>query len=495
MALTIKIGKTNKRINSTSQSFSSSNTFNNVYLKEDCSIDNPVFIIQGTPEKYNYCEWSGRYYWIDETIITDWKHYEVHCHLDPLATYKSSIMGSSVYAVYANSSNWNELVDDTRIQPEKLLYEYTAVKNQVFGANMISNNGCVVMTFFSAVGSYGVNPGVHTAVMTVGNFRECLKDISSIQWDEGITEFYELFAKTIQAFAGNGSWCDNIYSAFWLPINPGSITGEGVNGHTGITIGGLLADNISWKEVNQNLVIKNDDSGNIIDLSALWSTVAPTGGKAFLRNPRFTSMQLSTPSGVVGIDCSSLTQMTKLRIVATLAVTTGDWAVKIMNNDLNGEVIGMCSGNMAVDLMGLVVDSPDLMSQVAQTAFNASLGAAVVATTAEFGVNTGINGGNLVASPMIHQAPTIPIKGSCASMFLGSSPAEIKFISVTMGPQDIDNYTSFCNKYGYPCNKYISLSGYSGYLQCYNTSVSANGANDKDKQFINMCMNNGIYIE
>ena len=58
-------------------------------------------------------------------------------------------------------------------------------------------------------------------------------------------------------------------------------------------------------------------------------------------------------------------------------------------------------------------------------------------------------------------------------------------------------YSNFCNQYGYPCNKYISLSGYSGYVKTVGISVQGgNGLNQSELATINSYMNNtGIYIE
>lgn len=491
--ITITLGMISKRINSTKSTMGTSYNFTGCFLKENTSINNPVIIVYGTFRKYNYMEWSGRYYWVDETITIDWNRFEVHCHLDPLATYKGSITGSSVYAVYANSSHWNQYVDDTRMQPEKLLYEYTDVKSNVFGADILSETGCVVMTFFQAIPSNNCNPGIHTAVLSVSQFRACLTDLSSIQWDQGITEFLELFTKTIQAFAGNGSWADNVYSCIWLPVDISKISGEG---RYGLAVGGLLADNVSWKEIPQNYMIKNDSTSNKIDLSAYWNTLSE-GGKAFLRQSRFSSGQLITPSGAVPVDMSTLMQVDHLQISAVLNVGNGNWCLRVHNTNLNGECLASASGCLGINLMGLVVDSPDFLSQGAQTVFNAALGGAATAVLSEFGTRTGIDPGNLIASPLVHQAPACPIGSSSPAMFLDAHPAQVKLVIITMGPALIQNdeYISFCNKYGYPCNRYISLGSYSGYVKCFNTSIACSGASQSEEQFVNACLNSGIYIE
>ena len=59
-----------------------------------------------------------------------------------------------------------------------------------------------------------------------------------------------------------------------------------------------------------------------------------------------------------------------------------------------------------------------------------------------------------------------------------------------------DYYINYCNQYGYPVNKYLTLGDISGYCQCIGASVEgATGASDASKSTINSYINTGIYIE
>ena len=85
--------------------------------------------------------------------------------------------------------------------------------------------------------------------------------------------------------------------------------------------------------------------------------------------------------------------------------------------------------------------------------------------------------------------------GSVTSMFLTDTPGLITIYAEVWAPADIANYTNYCNRYGYPCNKYLKLSNISGFLQCAGASISASGATDSMLSTLNSYVNSGIYYE
>ena len=78
-------------------------------MREACSIVNPVFTIEDftsfNPATANYCYIAsfGRYYYINNIVVITNKLYEVHCHVDVLASFKSGIRSNS--AVIARQEN------------------------------------------------------------------------------------------------------------------------------------------------------------------------------------------------------------------------------------------------------------------------------------------------------------------------------------------------------------------------------------------------------
>ena len=110
---TVAFGSFSKRRNSTKQPQSLSDQ-KTVTLKDSCSQDRPVFICTGNNFNYNYCMWASKYYFIDEIVSLKNNLIEIHCILDPLATYKTEILASTQYVCYSSQSG-NAWLPDTRI--------------------------------------------------------------------------------------------------------------------------------------------------------------------------------------------------------------------------------------------------------------------------------------------------------------------------------------------------------------------------------------------
>jgi len=98
-----------KRQNSTKQP--NGGTQHDVYLKDACSILHPVFLIDGVETSANYCQWEGRYYFIDDIVLNNRNIYELHCTFDPLATWKSAIGSSTQYVLRSASQSDGSIVD------------------------------------------------------------------------------------------------------------------------------------------------------------------------------------------------------------------------------------------------------------------------------------------------------------------------------------------------------------------------------------------------
>lgn len=111
-----------KRMNSTKQpteaDLAAGKTFNNLTLKELTNIDNPVLKLAGATDNdyaYNYAyvhDW-GRYYHIKTADLRHQDIYTARLELDDLATYKSQILNTSAYIVYA-STGFNRWIRDDR---------------------------------------------------------------------------------------------------------------------------------------------------------------------------------------------------------------------------------------------------------------------------------------------------------------------------------------------------------------------------------------------
>lgn len=99
-----------KRNNSTKQP-SGSGTAYTVYLKDNVSVLAPVFRIEGIDLTVTYCQWNGRYYFVRDIVLSNNAIYEVHCEIDPMATWKSAIGSSSQYVLRSASQSDGTIVD------------------------------------------------------------------------------------------------------------------------------------------------------------------------------------------------------------------------------------------------------------------------------------------------------------------------------------------------------------------------------------------------
>lgn len=133
----ISIGHINKRVNSTMQPDWNSMRVGNfdVTLKDGSSLLNPVFELSthktfNSLSRCNYLEWHSdaqsdqkhNYYWIDE-IVSDYDgYYTIHCHRDPLATFKGAI--TNYQGIIARLSNtYREEIRDAELMASSQIIE------------------------------------------------------------------------------------------------------------------------------------------------------------------------------------------------------------------------------------------------------------------------------------------------------------------------------------------------------------------------------------
>ena len=89
-------------------------------FKDATSIENPIIELNSFGEiditscNYCYIDDIDKYYWIDDIVLVTAKIAELHCSLDPLATYKDEILDQSAYVLYS-ASRYDKYLPDLRI--------------------------------------------------------------------------------------------------------------------------------------------------------------------------------------------------------------------------------------------------------------------------------------------------------------------------------------------------------------------------------------------
>lgn len=525
--MNITIGNTSKRINSTSHTFSG--TTLSCKLKEPCSMQSPVFKVQGLTKGnlYNYASFEGRYYWVDDIIYKTFNIQEVHCHLDPLATYASAIKGSKVYAKYADASHWNQDMDDLRFYPETQVTASWA--DATCFSSTIDNDG----TFVIKIMSCGPNEqGMRTYAMDKTAFAGMLTDLQGFMngYTQGVVgtvvDVMQFIANIWGALGGSGSWSDNILSCRWVPFAVSDYTGTQANY---IELGAVPC---TGQSAGTCLRVANGMSldRHYTPISIPWT--ADAQANPFLKNPRWSSIQVSTPSGYKEIDVTDLKDQTQLGWISCLDRLSGMWSGKIVENYSDtGKILASFSGQVGLDMMGLIGSGSSIASQMTN-AFStaASLGLSAVSTVqvsegtthttslvtktndkgettqkyeendapSYHSVSSGISGSFLPTGVCVG-SPSGSIGGGATDLYLYINATSRGMVRVKMTqykPKDLANYTAYCDRYGYPCNAYLTVGDVSGYICCVGANVqSATGISQENQSTINSYLNSGLYIE
>ena len=91
----------NKRKNSTKRP--SGGHKRNVVLLDDVSLYSPIFQSEYWDYNDNYCKWAGRFYYVTDVVTKNQNIFEVHCEIDPLATWKDDIMATTAFVTFSTS--------------------------------------------------------------------------------------------------------------------------------------------------------------------------------------------------------------------------------------------------------------------------------------------------------------------------------------------------------------------------------------------------------
>lgn len=411
---TVKFGMSTKPINSTSRVFYGGSVYEaNCKLKEPCSEQSPVFIVQGLTKGnfYNFAQWGDRYYWIDDIVYTTNLIQEVSCHLDPLATFRDYIKNNKYYVVYGDSSHWNQWVDDVRIHPEK---EATFTEGTYFdmfhdtdsGKTLHINDtfdGTVIIRVLESANQDVIdqirnrhpnfpsfNPvehqGVNTYAIPFQYFGKWLCDMadtlgicvegpfqtgsSSTGW---ALELVQAIAKAWSGVCGAGSWRDNVLSVTYMPIPisdyenylgsskfipmKGFLMGAipaFINNPNGNTVIRLFTSPVEmWVGLNQEVTLPWHDRTAKPGSSVINAGI--NNKYSFLRNNRWADFQLITPNGCIDFDTTIVRNNDKVGIWTSLDLMTGNWVMKVSEQPGGyGETLGTVSGCIGINLMDFI---------------------------------------------------------------------------------------------------------------------------------------------
>lgn len=110
MSIPVKLGNTTKRINSTAVPNAALWDQYDVVLKQDTSLEAPVFLLQGNIVDfvgYNYAVGAGvvqGFFWIADIVSVARGRVEIHCVRDVLADNKTAIMSTNAFIEFGQNT-------------------------------------------------------------------------------------------------------------------------------------------------------------------------------------------------------------------------------------------------------------------------------------------------------------------------------------------------------------------------------------------------------
>ena len=511
------IGVMSKRLNSTKQSFSG--TAHACVMKDPQSRETPTFLVTGAPMQHsNYMSFNGWYYWIDDIISETNNMYRIRAHVDPLATWKSAIAGTSAFVNFGPKSHWNNQILDPRLRPDQI--EYTNLGTQAFDCFDYSS-GCVIMRVLSLDGGAGEG-GIQTICGSMASFKAVLDDYAT-GLDTDLSNMQTDFEKLMGKMAGLGNALDAIVSAVWIPFKLSDISsGTGAFANIG---GYNLSGTWYWPNIWAGALMEEHS------ILIIPGTIV-TDYK-FLAHPTYMNVQLVTPGGTFDISDPIFTNYSAPEITARLCYTIdGDCTLYVREKN-SKLLLATSSWNASIDLKNFVYKAPSVLEAGVKAGLKIgsmaiglmSVGGAVASSTgtlmAEAGVargsermmnaglglssmGEGMNISNKALSAGISAAymgidANVGVKqcgapSNLSNIYVNDSKDTINIIQVLFDPKVIEDgqYENFCDRYGYPNFTYETLSG--GFYQCAGASVIAD-APEAELATINSFCNSGIYVE
>lgn len=472
--------------------------FDNVLLKEDTSMYNPVFVIHTTSTRtlynFNYAQYTIpaagsssaiiRYYYVKDIVHLHGR-VEVHCSFDPLRNYNIKNCYGQL-ALTNNKDHWVNTLDDTRFEPYNMR-RYNGVTStdvnmgltSVTDGTDFSQTGVVVMKFWYGV--YGeVNQyGICSAMMDMPTFIKVIATVNHFienNWSatlSGITDFTQF-----------------IYDAKFYP----SLLLHEVAGPAGygtvdsFVIGGICIVNLAcYLRVDGHSGFL--DSGNQdFDINIL-NLVENKHEMKFLAKDRWCDVVIETPVGWQSLPMGMLTSFNHMRHRSIIDFETGELQIGIYKvsgttENPHSEHITDIKGLCSIDITNQIVHIASLGERAAFGFVNAAMdirGQGKL-TSANFwgGINDTIStftnateihqrGGNSTGATHQFRIFSLSLKRFKVNTYLYFNPATPINDDYTYSPLDAWDanklqaaYNTYCNdlRTGYPSSKWGTVGSF-----------------------------------
>lgn len=439
-----------KRKNSTKRP--SGGNKRNVVLLDDVSLYNPVFQSEYWAYNDNYCLWAGRYYYVTDVVTLRQNLFEVHCEIDPLATWKDDIIATTAFVTFSTSS-FDIGIPDYRLSSDPI----TITKSE--GVELFPDLAeSFVISYVGTKSApttgitYSQLEGLQGQMMS----NKCVKTI--VGWAKNIISEDPQGTDTgnlVASLLGNTS--NSITRCIFTPkFHSIGSTGD-------IVLAGGYNTSIVGEKPSHSYSEK-------YSIKIPWSF--PTGD--FRNRAQFTAMCIYLPGyGFISLNADNYQGQSAIPVQATIDSYVGEITYLV-----DGKTKATCSISYPVQVgTSQVGNIPNAVAGVAQ------------AITAENRVGVGMGAFNAVRSAIGTDAGSIGNAGGSSAF-----SAYTKITVVTMAHNTNVDPASVASTIGRPLNAVRNIGSLSGYVQTADVEVPTT-APDEYKTVINDSLNGGMYIE
>lgn len=451
-----------------------------VKLKDNCSIENPIFLLAtgGGVPNYTYAAAFGHYYFVRDIISVNASMAEMHCKQDNMATHKSEIGATDAFVLY--DTTLNKYIPDTRLPcfSDPMIAASSGVALDHF-----SQSGTILVTCTNedGCGTYAIPPASLVNLIpndfqdqmdaSVETFIDTqwsgIESIISSKFATGADVNFPVLAGT---FAGlrelfvSGKAIDNIKEIRWIPFN---VIDLDPSDWDAIYLG-KYDTHVKGQRLSQGAT--RILTGNTNNVSIPWRF------DDWRNSEPYTQVYISIPFvGTVNIPASTIIGKSSLRLDYSIDKISGDIAYQLWAGNADFLIgtygastgISVALGTTARDPLKVVSNLTEASTSVLIGNYPGAMGQAVNA---------------FVPTPQ-----TVGGLGSSAGMGLDQ---RFKIWTVVHAPAATPD--SVANVMGTPAFQVKRIGNLSGYVQCQNASVRGNmRAEDRDE--INGYLNSGFF--
>lgn len=461
-----------KRRNSTKQP--TNGTTYEVKLKEGCSLENPIFLIDGINLNVNYALWNGSYYFVTDIILSNNNIYEIHCEMDPLATWKSEI-GASTQFVERSSSEYNVDITDTYLSSTQRIARIDTAETSW---GQLGLTGCYILRTIST-------SGIHLyACSTLRVFSAVYTQV--ITPEPGDAEQVEEYGILATSFGKRGlamlNITDYLGGVFWVPFSAASL---GSRVYT-LSIG-MYGDLINVGDSYEVYEITNPARESTFDLNLPQNIYSDFRA----HSPNFSQYSLSLPGvGMVSLDPLLTRSSNILYLAMNVDLETGaiNYRLYCNSEDVTGTMVAEWNGQIGLQIpIGqMATNGASLISSVVGTVAGIAGG---IASGGAAGAVAAIAAGVGGTFDIVHTAitPTANISGGN-----GNRAAALIAIRCTVVNYGTAEFAT--SVIGRPLYRNKVINTLSGFIKCAGASLDIGGvAGEKDT--INAYLNGGFYYE